>query len=181
MLERTVVVFKPDAVECGLVGEILSRFERVGLLVLTSKTTKVNPEFVAKHYPDKKDYLRTVGERTLQGYAQDEIGPNEIFGTTDPLKIGQQIRRWNMDYLSYGPVIAFVLEGNRAVEIVRKMVGKTDPSAADPGTIRADYSSDSFGIANREKRAVHNLIHASGNVEEAKEEIKLWFSKNELV
>lgn len=181
MIEKTLIVFKPDAVERGLVGEILNRFEKVGLRVLASKTTEVNPEFVAMHYPDDKDYLRTVGERTLQGYAKDGIDPEEIFETSDPLKIGHQVRRWNMDYLARGPVLAFVLEGNRAVEIVRKIVGKTDPSAADPGTVRADYSSDSFDIANREKRSVLNLIHASGNVEEAQAEIKLWFKEEELV
>jgi nucleoside-diphosphate kinase len=181
MLERTVIVFKPDAVERGLVGEVLSRFEKVGLRIVGSKTVQVDKKFVSLHYPDRSSYLRSVGKKTLEGYIKDGIDPKEIFGTSDPLKIGKKIRRWNTVYLSGGSVIAFVLEGERAVAIVRKMVGKTNPSVADPGTIRADYSSDSFELANREHRSVRNLIHASGTAEEAKEELRLWFKDHELI
>ena len=181
MVECTLIVFKRDSVERGLVGEILNRFEKIGLRVLASKTAKVGPEFVAMHYPDKEDYLKSVGEKTLESYAKEGIDPRDFFGTTDSLKIGQQIRKWNMDYLSTGPVLALVLEGNRAVELVRKIVGKTDPSGSNPGSIRGDYSSDSIDIANRQRRAVRNLIHASSSVEEAEEEIKLWFTEKELV
>lgn len=181
MTEKTVVIFKPDAVERGLVGEILSRFERAGLRILGTKTVKVNPSFVAKHYPDKEDYLRSVGQHTLEGYAKVGADPQEILGTVDPLKIGAMIRRWNMDYLAKGPVIAAVLAGERAILNVRKIVGKTDPSAADPGTVRADYSSDSFETANREHRSVRNLVHASGSADDSAYEIKLWFKGEELV
>lgn len=181
MVERTLIVFKPDSVERGLVGEILNRFEKIGLRVLASKTAKVGPEFVAMHYPDREDYLKSVGEKTLKNYVEEGVDPREVFGTADALKIGQQIRRWNMDYLSRGSVMALVLEGNRAVELVRKIVGKTNPSESGPGSIRGDYSSDSIDIANRERRAVRNLIHASSSVAEANEEIALWFKEKDLV
>lgn len=180
MMERTVVVLKPDAVERGLVGEILSRFERAGLRIAGSKTVKVSAGFVAQHYPDKEDYLRSVGEHTLEEYAKNGIDPKEIFETADPIQIGRKIREWNMSYLSQGSVVAVVLEGNAAIELVRKLVGKTDPTAAEPGTIRRDYSSDSFAVANREKRSVRNLMHASGSREDARYELNLWFRDTEL-
>lgn len=180
-MERTIVIFKPDAVERGLVGEILSRFERAGLRIVGSKTLTVTREFVARHYPDRIDFLRSMGMKTLESYAEQGLDPLKELGTDDPVKIGRQIRQWNMEFLSRGPVIAFVLEGNHAVANVRRLVGKTIPSAAESGTIRGDYSVDSSILANREKRAVHNLVHASGTVEEAQEEIKLWFSDKELI
>lgn len=176
-----MVVLKPDSVEGGLVGEILSRFERAGLRIVGSKTIRVTKEFVSIHYPDKTDFLRSMGTKTLGEYAAKGLDPAKELGTDDPVKIGQQIRQWNMEFLSHGPVIAFVLEGNNAVSNVRKLVGNTIPSLAEPGTIRGDYSVDSADLGNREKRAVRNLVHASGNVKEAKEEIKLWFKESELV
>lgn len=181
MLERTVVIFKPDAVERGLVGEILSRFEKAGLRIVGSKTVQVDEEFVSYHYPDKEEFLRGMGLKTLQNYADYGLDLKKELGTDDPLAIGRRIRRWNMSFLSKGPVIAFVLEGNHAVANVRKLVGATIPSQAAPGTIRGDYSSDSAIRANREKRAIQNLVHASGTPEEAEVELKLWFKDHELV
>jgi nucleoside-diphosphate kinase len=181
MAERTVVVFKPDSVEKGLVGEILSRFEKTGLRIVGSKTVQVDEAFVSRHYPNRVDFLRGMGLKTLQDYSDRGIDPKKELGTDDPLVIGKKIRRWNMEFLSRGPVIAFVLEGNDAVANVRKLVGITIPTVASAGTIRGDYSLDSAALANREKRAVQNLVHASGNVKEAKEEIKLWFKDEELV
>lgn len=176
-----MIVFKPDSVDRGLVGEILARFEHAGLRIVGSKTLSVTEEFVAHHYPDKSDFLRSMGMKTLENYAEAKIDPLKEIGTDDPVEIGRRIRRWNMEFLSRGPVIAFVLEGNHAVANVRRLVGKTIPSTADAGTIRGDYSIDSSILANREKRAVQNLVHASGTVEEAQEEIKLWFKSAELV
>ncbi len=176
-----MVVFKPDSVERGLVGEILTRFEHAGLRIVGSKTLTVTEDFVARHYPDKPDFLRSMGMKTLENYAEVGLDPIKELGTDDPVEIGRRIRRWNMEFLSKGPVIAFVLEGNHAVANVRRLVGKTIPSTAEAGTIRGDYSVDSSILANRERRAVHNLVHASGTVEEAEEEIKLWFKPSELV
>ena len=176
-----MIVFKPDSVERGLVGEILARFEHAGLRIVGSKTLTVTEEFVSHHYPDKTDFLRSMGVKSLENYAEAGLDPVKEIGTDDPVEIGRNIRKWSMEFLSRGPVIAFVLEGNNAVANVRRLVGKTIPSTADAGTIRGDYSVDSSILANREKRAVHNLVHASGTVEEAQEEIKLWFKPPELV
>lgn len=159
----------------------MARFERAGLRIVGSKTLTVTEEFVARHYPDKTDFLRSMGMKSLQNYADSGLDPIKEIGTDDPVKIGSNIRKWSMEFLSHGPVIAFVLEGNQAVANVRRMVGKTVPSTAEAGTIRGDYSVDSSILANREKRAVQNLVHASGTVEEAQEEIKLWFEDEELV
>ena len=180
-MERTVVILKPDAFERGLVGDILSRFELVGLRIAGSKTLKVSREFVAQHYPDDKEYLKSVGVKTIASHTKRGDDVAAIFGSTDPAEIGQKIRHWNMDYLSKSPVIAFVLEGDSACITVRRLVGHTNPADADPGTIRSDYSNDSFDTASKENRSVRNLVHASENAKEADKEIKLWFKKEELV
>jgi nucleoside-diphosphate kinase len=181
MKERTVVVFKPDAVERGLVGEILSRFERMGIRIVGSRTAVVGEDLVALHYPDDEEYLRSVGVKALSDYESRGEDPKKAFGSDDPVEIGRKVRNWNMHYLSQGPVMAFVLEGDGAVKTVRKIVGVTNPVVADIGTVRGDYSLDSIETANKERRSVRNLIHASGSVKEAKQEIKLWFKEEELI
>lgn len=180
-MERTLVIFKPDSVERGLVGDILSRFERSGLRIVGSKTVLVDEEFVGLHYPDEEEFLRSLGVKTLENFAAHKLDPVKKIGTDDPIRIGKMIRQWNMEFLSRGPVIAVVLEGNHAVSNVRRLIGKTEPSSSDPGTIRGDYSTDSYIFANREKRSLQNLLHASGTSEEAEKEIKLWFKNEELV
>src|SRR3972149_11272712 len=143
MAERTIVVFKPDSVERGLVGEIMARFERAGLRIVGSKTLTVTEEFVSHHYPDEPDFLRSMGMKTLENYAEDGLDPIKELGTDDPVKIGSQIRRWNMEFLSRGSVIAFVLEGNHAVANVRRLGGKTIPSTAEAGNTSAAKAGDS--------------------------------------
>src|SRR4030067_3002096 len=121
MAERTMTVFKPDSVERGLVGEILARFERSGLRIVVSNTLTVTEDFVSHHYPDKTDFLRSMGMKTLENYAENGLDPIKELGTDDPVKIGTQIRRWNMWFLSRGPVIAFVLDGDHAVANVSRL------------------------------------------------------------
>src|SRR3972149_11718527 len=131
MAERTIVVFKPDSVERGLVGEILSRFERAGLRIVGSKTLTVTEEFVSHHYPDKTDFLRSMGVKSLENYAEAGLDPFKEIGTYDPLEIGRNIRKWRMEFLSRGPVIPFVLERNNAVANARRLVGKTIRSTSE--------------------------------------------------
>lgn len=178
--EKTLVLFKPDAVKRGIVGEILSRFERIGLKIVGLKLMEVTREFASKHYPSDKDYVISLGQKTLDNYKKYDLDPNKELGTSDPYKIGQIINQWNAEYLSSGPLIAMVLQGNHAVDNVRKLVGHTLPVSAEPGTIRGDFSKDSSALANKEKRALRNIIHASGTTEEAKSEIEYWFKKDEL-
>lgn len=153
-VERTLIVFKPDAVQRGIVGEILSRFERVGLKIVGVKMVSPDRDHFYHHYEDIGKMVTRRGEQT--------------FNVT-------------LDMMMDGPVIAMVLEGVESVAVVRKIVGPTEPKAADMGTIRGDYSHISFGYADECNKGVPNLIHASGDSTEAVEEIKHWFKPEELL
>ncbi len=178
--ERTVVLLKPDTIKRALIGEITSRFEKAGFKIIGMKMVWVDATHVAEHYPDDKEYLTSVGEKTLKTYEEYGKDPNEEIGTKDAYEIGKMVRQWNMDFLSSGPVVAMLLQGIHAVDGVRMMVGNTLPRFAEPGTIRGDYSLDSPILANQQKRTIKNMIHASGNVEEAEFEAQLWFRENEI-
>ncbi len=179
-VQKTVVLVKPDGVKRGLVGDILSRFERVSMKIVAMKMVWVDAEVVGKHYADKDEYHMTVGTKTLENYQKYGFDAGETLGTKDPVEIGKLVRKWNMEFLSSGPVVAMLLSGENAVEIVRKMIGHTFPQVAAPGTIRGDYSFESAMGSNLAKRSTKNLIHASGSVEEAEFETKLWFRENEI-
>ena len=152
-VERTLVVFKPDAVQRGIVGEIMQRFERVGLKIVGVKMVQPDKEHYYGHYETIGQLATRRGETTLN---------------------------ITLDMMMDGPVIAMVLEGVEAVELVRKLVGTTEPKSAVPGTIRGDFSHMSFGYADGEGKGIPNLIHASGDAEEAEQEIAHWFSDEEL-
>ena len=152
-VEQTLVLFKPDALQRGLVGEVLTRFERVGLRIVGTKMLHPDREHYHKHYEDIGQLKTRAGEK--------------IFDIT-------------LEMMSTGPVIAMVFEGVEAVALVRKMVGGTEPKSAAPGTIRGDYSHMSYGYADGEGKGIPNLIHASGDPEEAAKEIDHWFSDSEL-
>ncbi len=147
MMEQTLVLLKPDAVQRGFVGKILMRFEDAGLKFVGMKMKWVNPDFSKKHY------AAHVGKPFYPGLEK---------------------------MITEGPVIALVVEGLHAVEVVRKMVGSTEPKSAQPGTIRGDFAHHSYAYTDSKGIAIKNLIHASGNVKEAEQEIKLWFDKKEL-
>jgi nucleoside-diphosphate kinase len=180
-MDRTLVILKPDAVQRGLVGEIMTRFEKAGLKLIATKMVRVDETLADKHYPkDRREFIEGMGHKTLGSYKEQGLNPNEQFGTEDPHTIGLEIQKWLVDGLTSGPVIAVVLEGPNAVELVRKISGNTLPIKAEPGTIRGDYSFDSPSLANKQQRALRNLVHASGDASEAKYEIDLWFSDGEL-
>jgi nucleoside-diphosphate kinase len=173
MMERTLVLLKPDAVQRGLTGEIISRFEKVGLKIVGLKLVQVDAELAKKHYPDT--LIPIVGNKTKKDW--DAYG---VKYTESVEEIGKMIVEATRKFLQDSPVVAIVLEGLHAVEIVRKLVGTTGPKDSPPGTIRGDYAHLSLGYASTKRKGAANLIHASGNVEEAKNEIDLWFKKNEL-
>ncbi len=152
-MERTLIVLKPDAVQRGIIGEILTRFERVGLKIVGTKMVKPDYDHYYYHYENIGQMVSRRGK--------------EAFDVT-------------LDFMNLGPVIAVVLEGVDAVSLVRKMVGTTAPKEAVPGTIRGDYAHMGFEYANGEGIGIPNLIHASGDPKEAKEEIDHWFSESEL-
>jgi nucleoside-diphosphate kinase len=150
-MERTLVLLKPDAVQRGLVGEILQRFERVGLKIAGLKMVQPDEEMARSHYTE--DLAQRKGEH---------------------------VRELMVSMLVSAPIVVMCLEGVEAVELVRKMVGPTEPKSAAPGTIRGDYSHVSFRHADEKKIGVKNLIHASGSVPEAEQEIAVWFEQAEL-
>ncbi|HKB88501.1 MAG TPA: nucleoside-diphosphate kinase [Patescibacteria group bacterium] len=181
-VERTIVLVKPDGVKRGLIGEITSRFEKRGLKVVGMKMVWVDEAMVRKHYPTtRKEWVSGIGEKTLKAYEDYGTDPKEHLGTMDPYEIGLLVCKWLVEYLTSGPVVAIVLEGPHAIIAVRKIAGYTYPDTAIPGTIRGDFSVDSPDLANMTKRSGMNLVHASGNAEEAKFEIELWFKKSELM
>ena len=176
-MERTLVLIKPEAFKRGLVGEIISRFERVGLRLEEMKIVKATTEIVGKHYPDDKNWIRSIGKKTVDAYNKYNLNIVEDLGTDDTLEVGKLIRKWLIQQLTSGPVVALILSGNHAIEVVRKIIGNTIPLFAELGTIRGDFSIDSPDLSIKEKRALQNLVHASATIEEAKREISLWFKK----
>jgi len=172
-VEQTLIVFKPDAVKRSLVGEILSRFERVGLKIVGMKMIQIDSTLARSHYPDSLSNI--IGNKTKSDW--DNYG---IEYTETAEEIGQIIIDATRDFMTSSPVIAVVLEGGHAVEVVRKLVGSTGPKDSAPGTIRGDYAHLSLGMASASKKGAANLIHASGTVSEAKDEISLWFKPQEL-
>ncbi len=180
-MERTLVILKPDAVERGIVGDIISRFEKVGLKIVATKMIIATEELVNAHYPkDRTEFIKGLGQKTLDNYKDLGMDAKKEFGTEDAHEIGLQVQKWLVDFLTAGPAIAMVVEGPHSIEVVRKLCGFTLPSMAPPGTIRGDYSFDSSSLANAAKRPIKNLIHASGDAEEAAHEIGLWFNSDEI-
>jgi nucleoside-diphosphate kinase len=179
-VETTLVLIKPDGVKRGIVGRVLTRFEEVGLKIAALKLVQASREHVENHYPNTPEWIKGMGEKTLQTYEDQGKDPIQEIGTTDPTEIGNKIKNWNVDYLTSGPLVALVVEGAHAISVVRKMCGFTLPAFAEPGTIRGDFSITSPIVANELNRAVRNLVHASSDPEEAAHEIDHWFSKDEL-
>ena len=172
-MERTLIILKPDAVKRGIMGEILSRFERAGLKIVGMKMVVPTEELVKQHYVD--DLVPIVGKKTKVDWENYGVAHTE-----SAEEIGRMIVDETRNFMKSGPVLAAVLEADHAVEIVRKMVGTTGPKDSAPGTIRGDYAHLSLGQASIYKKGAANLIHASGNVDEAKHEIGLWFDASEL-
>jgi len=175
--ERTLVVIKPDGVQRSLIGEIIKRFEQVGLKLVAIKMLVPEEDFIEKHYTLDPQWRQQTGEKTIKGYVEKGLEPP----SRDPLEISQKILENLKRYLTSGPVVAMIWEGAHVVKIVRKLVGGTEPLTSDVGTIRGDYVLDSYQMGDEDGRSVRNLVHASGSVEEAEKEIKHWFSENELI
>jgi len=175
--ERTLVVIKPDGVQRSLIGEIIERFERTGLKLVGIKMLVPDDAFVETHYTFDPEWKRKAGEKSIAGYTAKGITPP----VNDPVAAGERILGSLKSYLTSGPVVAMVWQGAHAVPIVRKLVGGTEPFSSDVGTIRGDYVIDSYEMSGSDGRAIRNLIHASGNVDEAKQEIPHWFAANELI
>lgn len=178
--EKTVLLVKPDGVKRGLIGDITSRIEQRGLKIIALKMLNIDDKKARGHYPGTDAWLIGMGNKTLENYKKYGKNPIKELGTDNPKLIGNKIYDWNVEYLTSGPIVAMLIKGLHAVNMVRKIVGNTLPSKADMGTFRGDYSVDSPTLANGEKRAIRNLVHASGDPDEAAHEIKYWFDENEI-
>ncbi len=175
--ERTFVIVKPDGVQRGLIGEIIKRYERVGLKLIASKMAVATQEHIEQHYTLDPEWRRITGEKTIDSYKKKGITPP----SEDPLEITDAILKGLKTYMTSGPIVCMVWQGAHAVKIVRKITGGTEPLTSDVGTIRGDYVLDSYQMADTDTRAVRNLVHASGSVEEAENEIKHWFTPEEVI
>ena len=181
-MEKTLVLIKPDAMKRNLAGHLIRRYLEAGMKIVGIKMVRVDKTLAELHYPASEKQIVGMGKKTIQS-AHESGKPHTImerFGTEDPKEIGMELRSWLIDFITSTPVIAMVLEGEDSIQTVRKITGFTDPLRAEKGTIRGDWGEDSIEKANEEKRATKNLVHASGNKEEADVEIKLWFSEGEI-
>lgn len=178
--ETTIVLIKPDGVKRGLIGEIISRIEQRGLKIISLAMITPTRDLIDRHYPKDKTWINRLGEKTMSTYNKYHLDPQEQLGTSDTMEIGKKVRSWLLDFMTSGPIIKIVVKGIHAIDMVRKLSGHSLPNMAEMGTIRGDYSVDSPASANRDKRAVHNIIHASETPEEAANELKLWFKKDEI-
>lgn len=175
MIEKTFMMVKPDGVKRGLIGAVISRVEQRGLKVVGLRMVWVDKAFVSRHYTDDKSWIESLGKKAIDGYEKKGIKVKET-----AFEIGMRVREGLMDYITSGPVAAMVVEGHDAVEQVRKLVGSTSPHMAQPGTIRGDFSVDSYMSGDHHNRPIRNMVHASGNKAEAENEIKLWFSSKDV-
>lgn len=177
--EKTLVIIKPDGVQRSLIGEIIKRYERTGLKLLALKFLIPTEELATKHYYDVggEAWLEEVGRKANAAY--------EKKGMKSPFKTfkenGWAILKSNARYMSSGPVVAMIWQGNQAVALVRKITGGTEPLNSDIGTIRGDFTLDTYMMADLDQRSIRNLIHASGTPEEAEKEIKIWFSPEDII
>lgn len=175
-LERTFVIVKPDGVQRSLIGEIIKRFERTGLKLVGLKLTVLDADRIWKHYNKDDAWFIKKGTKIAEDRAAAGLSAEK-----EPIEYGKDIIRALERFMTSGPVVVMAWEGNSAVAVVTKLVGDTEPSSSDVGTIRGDFTVDSYNIAAIDDRAVRNLIHCSDTPENAESEIALWFNENELI
>lgn len=174
--ERTLIAIKPEGIQRHLIGEFISKFERRGLKMVACKLIAPTKEQVGLHYPDDEEWYVSSGTKTWQNYKDKGIDP----GMT-PVELAERTRQMLIDHLSDRPILMMIWEGAHAVALGRKTAGATNPLVADIGSIRGDYSTDSYEASDELGRAIESLVHASGSVEEAQTEIKIWFKPEEIL
>lgn len=174
--ERTLVVLKPDTIQRGLMGEIISRFEKKGLKIVALKMVWPTEKMARDHYFWSDEEKEATGNRSIEAHKAQGL---KI--TKSAKEYAEEVQGRLYSYLQSGPVLAMVVEGAHAIEHVRKTVGHGNPLSADVGSIRADLTIDSYVVADDVDRAARNLVHASGNLSEAEREIKVWFKEDEIV
>lgn len=158
-----------------LIGEIISRFERVGLKITAMKMILADPAVVKKHYSLDPGWKKKAGEKMLKNRGEKTADEEKA------VEIGNKILSGLQNFMTAGPVVILILEGVHAVQLARKLVGGTEPFSSDVGTIRGDFVLDSYALADSANRAIRNAVHASSSVEEAKKEVALWFKPEEML
>ncbi|MEA1909866.1 MAG: nucleoside-diphosphate kinase [Patescibacteria group bacterium] len=177
-MERSLVMLKPDAVKRNLVDDIMKYFENEGLNITQKKELTATREIAGNHYADSMPWYKSCGSKTIESYKRSGLNITDIFSEEDPVVVGKQIRDWLMDFISSGSVLAMIIEGPEGtIQKIRDLAGNTNPPEANEGTIRGDLGIDSYEKANKEGRALENLVHASESAEEAEREIAIWFPK----
>ncbi len=174
--ERTLIAIKPESIQRHLIGEFTSKFEKRGLKLVACKLIVPTQEQIAKHYPDDEEWYISCGTKTLEGYKARGIDPG-----MGPIELAKITRKRLMDHFTDRPLLLMVWEGPHAVDLGRKTAGATNPLIADIGSIRGDYSMESYELADDINRPVHTLIHASSSREDAEKEIKIWFKEDEMI
>ncbi|MEX0918025.1 MAG: nucleoside-diphosphate kinase [Candidatus Paceibacterota bacterium] len=173
--ERTFVILKPDTVQRSLIGEVIKRFEHTGLKCTAMKMFMADEERLFKHYNKNDEWFLKKGSGIVEDLKNQGLPVEK-----DAMEYGKDIIRANAVYMSAAPVIAMIWEGNQAIAVIKKITGTTEPSTSDVGTLRGDYTVDSYAHSSYENRAVRNLIHCSDEPSEAEREIALWFSEDEI-
>ncbi len=173
--ERTLVLLKPDAVQRGLMGDIITRFEKKGLKIVAMKFLQATKEQAMQHYFWSDEEKIKTGNRTIEVYKSKGLELNKT-----PIEAAEDVQRRLINFMLAGPILAMIIEGAHAIEHVRKIVGHGSPLQADVGTIRADFTIDSYILADEADRAARNLVHASSSVDEAEREIKVWFKEEDI-
>ncbi len=174
--ERSLVILKPDAVQRSLMGEIIKRFEQTGLKVTAMKMFMTTEAQLLEHYHKNDEWFLKKGNRII-----DDLKSHNMPVEKEAIEYGKDIIRTIVRYMTAAPVVGMVIEGNQAVAVVTKLVGTTEPATSDVGTIRGDYTVDSYGHSSYENRAVRNLVHQSESPEEAEREIAIWFKEEEIM
>jgi nucleoside-diphosphate kinase len=175
--EKTLVLIKPDGVQRGLIGESIRRYEQSGLKLVAIKMVIPTKENALTHYSVDPEWAFKTGTKSIEAWKAKGLTPP----TEDPIELAEGVRKQLVTFLSSGPVVAMVWQGMNAIGVIRKITGGTEPLTSVPGTIRGDYTIDSYRAADVDKRAVRNIIHASGSIEEADKEIAIWFKPEEVL
>ncbi len=176
MIERSLIILKPDAVQRSLIGEIIARFERKGLKVTGLKLAVATEEQVFAHYNKDDAWFLKKG----QGVVKDRESAGLPI-EKEAIEYGRDIIGGIAKYITAGPVVMMVVEGHKATAVVTKLVGETEPAEAEVGTIRGDYTIDSYSLSAIDDRAVRNLVHCSEDKEEGERETAIWFNEDELM
>lgn len=174
--ERTVIFIKPESIQRHLIGEFISKFEKRALKLVAAKLIAPTEEQIGNHYPDDDAWYIPTGTKTLEGYKARGIDPGK-----SAIELAKEVRQRLVDHFANRPLLLMIWEGPHAVALGRKTAGSTNPLTADIGSIRGDYSFESYEFSDKQERAVFTLVHASGTPEEAENEIKIWFKPEEVL